>query len=94
MNKKTFNLNGATQALIERSRIESNKQFKRLNEKTQVLVPENGMTEVTHSRLTHSYEVATSAKMIASFLAEFYCIKVEDIDYKHSIENASLLHVI
>lgn len=94
MNSTNFTLPRLSQSLIERSSIESNKQYKRLNEKTQVLVPQNGMEEVTQSRLTHSYEVATSSLMISSMIAEELGLNIHDIDYQHSVYNASLLHDI
>lgn len=92
--KTTMKLPRMTESLIERSSIEVNKQYKRLNEKTQVLVPQNGLEEVTQSRLTHSYEVATSSLMVASSVAEALGLNIHDIDYQHSVYNASLLHDI
>lgn len=82
------------ESLKERFSIAANKQFKRLNEKTQVLVPQNGQEEVIQSRLTHSYEVASSAEMIATSIADDLEIKYSDVDYQYAVYNASLLHDI
>lgn len=81
-------------ALIARTSITSNKQFKRLNEKTQVLVPQNGQEEVIQSRLTHSYEVATSSEMISTFIADQLGVSKNNVDYQYSLYNVSLLHDI
>jgi dGTP triphosphohydrolase len=83
-----------TESLLERANIEDNKQFSRLAEKTQVLSPQTGMDEVAKNRATHSYEVATSANMMTAFVAGELNISPADIDYMHSIHNASLLHDI
>lgn len=88
------NVNNKKNQLKERIAISTNKQFKRLNEKTQVLVPQNGQEEVIQSRLTHSYEVASSSEMIATVLADNLKLKYSDIDYMYSVYNASLLHDI
>lgn len=81
-------------SLIARTSITSNKQFKRLNEKTQVLVPQNGQEEVIQSRLTHSYEVATSSEMIATFIADQLGVNKDNVDYQYALFNVSLLHDI
>ena len=65
-----------------------------MSEKTQVLVPQNGLTECTKNRLTHSYEVATSSLLIATDIAERLGVSVSEIDYKFSLYNVSLLHDI
>ena len=87
-------MNITVQSILQRSNIESNKQFQRLSEKTQVLMPRNGLDEVSKTRLTHSYEVATSGLLIASNIAQKLNVDLSDIDYQHSIFNVSLLHVI
>ena len=81
-------------SLLERTNIESNKQFQRLSEKTQVLVPQNGLKECIKNRLTHSYEVATSSLLMASDIAEKLNTSVSEIDYQFSLYNVSLLHDI
>jgi len=78
------------QHLISRSHIESNKAFQRLSDKTQVLTPKLGRQEVVRNRLTHSYEVATSAEMVAATIST----KAFDADYQKSVYNISLLHDI
>ena len=79
----------------ECSAIESNKSFQRLSEKTQVLVPEIGRDEVTRSRITHSYEVVTSATEMAANVAQNLGLnKISDIDYKQTLKQACLLHDI
>ncbi|HAG52627.1 MAG TPA: hypothetical protein DCL21_02455 [Alphaproteobacteria bacterium] len=78
------------QYLINRSHIESNKAFQRLSDKTQVLTPKLGRQEVVRNRLTHSYEVATSAEMVAAAIST----KAFDADYQKSVYNISLLHDI
>lgn len=82
------------QALRERRSIEDNKQFGRLAEKTQVLVPQNGLSEVPKNRATHSYEVATSSLVIAAYLAAENNLNMSDIDYQHCLYNVSILHDI
>lgn len=82
------------QALYQRSNIESNKQFQRLSEKTQVVTPQNGQIEVIKNRLTHSYEVATSSLMMAANIAHINNIDLSDIDYKGALFGTSLLHDI
>lgn len=81
-------------ALKSRTSITSNKQFKRLNEKTQVLVPQNGKEEVVQTRLTHSYEVATSSEMISTFIADELGVSKNNVDYQYALYNVSLLHDI
>lgn len=87
-------MNKFKKSLLERTNIETNKQFQRLAEKTQVLVPRNGLVECTKNRLTHSYEVATSALLIATDIAEKLNVSVSDIDYNFSLFNTCLLHDI
>ena len=82
------------EALLERARIEENKQFRRLSEKTQVVSPKNGMKEVPTNRQSHSQEVATSSKIIAASLSETHGKSLKEIDYKTSVENVSLIHDI
>lgn len=75
--------------------IENNKSFQRLSEKTQVLVPMNGRKEIVKNRLTHSYEVATSAKNILLNIAIRNNIKsIHDLDYQNSIRQTCMLHDI
>ena len=68
----------------------SNKAFQRLAEKTQVVFPKNGREETVQNRLTHSYQVANSAKITEEALK----IPGVDIDYKHALFNTCLLHDI
>lgn len=82
------------QSLYQRSNVEGNKQFQRLSEKTQVMMPQNGQEEVVKNRLTHSYEVGTSSLMMASNIAFSLNLKSEDIDYRGSLFSVSLLHDI
>lgn len=79
-------------SLAERRSIEDSKAFARGNEKTQVVMPQNGLDEVVKNRATHSYEVTTSSMVMASFLADSHNVTVNEIDYMRSIYNASLLH--
>lgn len=84
--------NTEMQALYQRSNIESNKQFQRLSEKTQVMMPQNGQNEVIKNRLTHSYEVATSTLMMAANIAQLNKINLSDIDFKGSLFCVAALH--
>ncbi len=79
-------------SLKERRIIEDNKQCARMIEKTQVYVPMNGRHEVIKNRLTHLYEVATSATVIAASVAESKGLDLYDIDYRYSVHNVSMLH--
>lgn len=72
------------QSFFQISNIESNKQFQRLSEKTQVLVPQHGQVEVVKNRLTHSYEVANSTLLLAANIAKLHKVLLTDIDYKSS----------
>jgi dGTP triphosphohydrolase len=81
-------------SMLERTNIETNKQFQRLAEKTQVLVPQNGLVECAKNRLTHSYETATSALLMATDIAEKLNVSVSSIDYHFSLHNVCLLHDI
>jgi dGTP triphosphohydrolase len=83
-----------TQSLLQRSNIETNKQFQRLSEKTQVVMPQNGLNEVTKTRLTHSYETATSSMITASNIARQLSCDISCIDYQKALYNTSLLHDI
>ena len=78
------------QYLITRNNIESNAAFQRMLDKTQVLTQKFGMEEVIKNRLTHSYEVATSAEIIAKSIStgQFHG------DYQNAVYNVSLLHDI
>lgn len=79
-------------ALMEVSLIESLKYFQRLSEKTQVLVPQTGREEVAKNRLTHSYEVVTSAYLMASNMAQKLDCSISDIDYTNVLKQICLLH--
>lgn len=74
--------------------IESNKQFARLEEKPLVMFTQQGKFEVTRNRLTHSYEVATSARVIALTIEKNKQWPSGTVDYQGSIRPASLLHDI
>jgi len=76
--------------VIETMGIISNKAFQRLAEKTQVVFPKNGRIETVQNRLTHSYEVATSAELMVQSLN----IPGLLVDYKKSLKNTCLLHDI
>jgi dGTP triphosphohydrolase len=79
---------------LEVSEIETNKQFSRLAEKTQVAFPGPGLSEVVRNRLTHSYEVATSASIMCCYIARERGWTPEMVDYRGSLRPASLLHDI
>lgn len=87
-------MNKFKKSMLQRTNIESNKQFQRLAEKTQVLVPQNGLIETAKNRLTHSYEVATSALLMATDIASKLNVSVSDIDHQFSLHNVCLLHDI
>jgi dGTP triphosphohydrolase len=74
--------------------IEKSKPFDRLAEKTQVLVPIAGRDSITKTRLTHSYEVSTSAKIMAIAIAKQLNCSYADIDYQNAIKQTCLLHDI
>lgn len=78
------------QHLISRNSIESNQAFQRMLDKTQVLTQKFGMEEVIKNRLTHSYEVATSAKIISRAIST----EQFNADYQKAIFNVCLLHDI
>jgi dGTP triphosphohydrolase len=88
------NIEKQLESLSERRIIEDNKAYARQSEKTQVLVPQHGRDEVTKNRATHSYETATSALMIAAFLAKKHNVDLFDIDYQFCLYNVCLLHDI
>lgn len=94
MSENKIKLNRKLNSIIERSNIESNKQFQRLIEKTQVLMPNLGKNEVIKNRLTHSYEVMASSELILNDLALKHNCLPEDIDYEYSLRNSCLLHDI
>jgi dGTP triphosphohydrolase len=79
---------------LQISNIETNKQFCRLAEKTQVAFPTQGRDEVVRNRLTHSYEVATSASIIALHIDDLMGWAPYSVDYEGSVKPASLLHDI
>jgi predicted deoxyguanosinetriphosphate triphosphohydrolase len=88
-----MNIKQEKEALEEITSIENSKYFQRLSEKTQVLVPMNGRAETVKSRLTHSYEVATSAQQMAISMAiKLNLNSALDIDYKNSLRQICLLH--
>lgn len=79
-------------SLLQRTGIEGHKVFQRLANKTQVRFPGKDDTEVIRNRLTHSYEVATSAEMMVASLAEKHQLTFDDIDYEGSVAPCSLMH--
>lgn len=79
-------------SLRERRSIEDSIPFGRSTEKTQVMVPQNGLAEIVKNRATHSYDVTTSSLSIGSFLAYEHNVSLNDIDYMRSLHNVSLLH--
>lgn len=81
-------------SLLERNGVEAHKAFQRLANKTQVRFPGRDDTEVIRNRLTHSYEVATSAELIVASLAEKLNLNYEIIDHEGSVALCSLLHDI
>jgi dGTP triphosphohydrolase len=81
-------------AELQISNIETNKQFCRLAEKTQVAFPSQGRCEVVRNRLTHSYEVATSSSIMAYHIAEARGWAPHSVDYQGSLKPAALLHDI
>ncbi len=89
-----MNINKEMEGLIEVSEIENSKPFQRLSEKTQVMVPATGQEEIVKNRLTHSYEVYTSAKLMAANIAAQLNVEMGDIDYQNSIKQVCLLHDI
>jgi dGTP triphosphohydrolase len=76
----------------QRANIESNKQFQRLEETTQVLTPLQGRQEIVKTRLSHSQEVSTSGMIMISNIAKLLKLNVFDIDYLQALENTCLLH--
>lgn len=82
-------------AIKEIENIENNKSFQRLSEKTQVLVPMTGRNEIVKNRLTHSYEVATSASNIMLNIAlKNKLSSINDLDYQNSVKQICMLHDI
>jgi dGTP triphosphohydrolase len=79
---------------LQISNIETNKQFCRLSEKTQVAFPGQGRSEVVRNRLTHSYEVATSSAIMAYNIAIINGWDESVVDYQGSVRPCSLLHDI
>lgn len=77
---------------LQISAIETNKSFRRLSEKTQVAFPSQGLAEVILTRLTHSFEVATSSAVMAYFIADQLGWNPRAVDYMGSVEPCSLLH--
>lgn len=76
----------------ERRIIEDSKKFPRMSLITQVEVPKNSKNEVLSNRLTHSYEVGTTALTMAASIAKHMNVPVDVIDHQYSIFNACLLH--
>lgn len=74
--------------------IENAKPAQRLQETTQILVPMTGRDSIVKNRLTHSYEVATSARRMAAYMAKELGFKLQDIDYTNSLKQVCLLHDI
>jgi predicted deoxyguanosinetriphosphate triphosphohydrolase len=82
-------------AINEINRIEASKAFKRLVEKTQVLVPTTGRAEIVTTRFSHSYEVSSSARKMAIKIAkQLNANSIHDIDYQNCLIQACLLHDI
>jgi dGTP triphosphohydrolase len=79
---------------LQISNIETNKLFTRLAEKTQVTFPRPGQSEVIRNRQSHSFEVATSASIMAISIAELNNWSPLAVDYKGSVKPCSLLHDI
>jgi len=80
------------EVLEEIENIENSKPVLRMLEKTQVLVPLSGRDSIVKNRLTHCYEVSTSAKMIAAVVAKSLNKNLSDIDYQSCLHQVSLLH--
>lgn len=74
---------------IKKSEIEACKAFMRLIDTTQVMHPTSDKKEVIKNRFSHSYDVLTSAKIMAENLE---CSL--DVDYQRSLEVVCLLHDI
>ncbi len=79
---------------METCRIIDSKKFPRMSETTQVVFPQKGMSEVSKTRESHSYETALSANMIVTSIAMKLGLRVIDIDYNLSVNNISLAHDI
>ncbi len=80
------------QSELQISNIETNKQFCRLADKTQVSFPRSGLPEVVKNRLTHSSEVATSSAIMGIAISERMGWSPLDVDYQGSIKPCALLH--
>ena len=88
------NISVEQQGLFQRTNIESNKQFQRLSETTQVVSPRNGQEEVVKNRLTHSYETATSTLIIGANVAHLKGVPSAFINYRAVLFEVALSHDI
>ncbi len=87
-----MNIDIYLEQLDEQRLIEDSKKFPRMSLITQVEVPKNSKNEVLSNRLTHSYEVGTTALTMAASIAKKMNVPLHVIDHQHSIYNACLLH--
>ena len=75
--------------------IESSKAFRRLKDKTQVLVPSHEYDESVMNRQSHSFAVASSAnQMIVSMAKDLGLSSKHKIDHSYSLRQSCLLHDI
>lgn len=79
---------------LQISNIESNKKFQRLADVTQVSTINESTSEMIKTRLTHSYEVSTSASILALSIEKKLGWESNTVDYQGSVRPASLLHDI
>jgi predicted deoxyguanosinetriphosphate triphosphohydrolase len=78
----------------EKSNIEAAKAFQRLKNKTQVYFPQSEQEEVTKTRFSHVYEVATCGMIMANIIGDKLDLHYQDIDHKDALENVCLAHDI
>lgn len=78
-------------ALERKSKVENTKKFQRSHETTQVLYPKPGRKELVKTRLTHVYEVLTSAQIMAYHNSSKLGFNV---DYQYSLNVVCLDHDI
>lgn len=75
--------------------ITDSKGYKRLSEKTQVMVPDVGREDIVMTRGSHTDAVVHSARSMLVSMAEMLGLSsMYDIDYRYSIDQACLLHDI
>lgn len=74
--------------------IQDSISFGRMNEKTQVQSPQNGLAEVVKNRATHTHEVVGTAVSKASVVASRRGLTLNDVDYMRSIQPVALSHDI